>query len=354
MAKIQWQRCTFAAAAARAVIIAAIGTAGLTATAFADTAWDAVVAAANKEGKVVLYSAQPAAVTEQVMKLFNAQYPGIQVSIVNDSAAVLATRYESERKASGHSPGDVLDGATFGPMTFRYPDWFNDVLGAAPDFVPNFAEFPESAKYKKSIISAAYDWNFAYNASVLKPADLPKSWVDIADPKWKGRGAMVDPRTSASYMSWFVFERKELGDDFIRALAANNFTLTNGGLPTAQAVASGQVEFGFPIARSHSAAIRANGAPVAHVDLKPFEVNTTAMSLPTDSPSPNAARVLANFMLSPEAQEAICAAGDLSSFNVKAAGPCTPLKMSDSTPKASLNIPEDDRDAVIRLLNLQQ
>jgi iron(III) transport system substrate-binding protein len=315
--------------------------------------WSDVVKKAEQEGSVILYIATPPAVTDRVIDAFQKKYPNIKAAYVRDSASVLVTRFQSELETTGKPPADVVEGATFSSLTNNHPDWFIPLDSASSDFIPSLADYPANALSSNSVVSAAYNWSLGYNTNQLKSEDLPKEWKDLADPKWKGMGMMVDPRQSPSYLSWYVFERKELGDDFLRGLAANDFVLSNGGGPTAQALAAGQVAFGFPIARSHSADVRANGAPVAHADLTPFQVNTTIQAYPVNAAHPNAARVLANFMLSPEAQEIYCQYGGLSSFSNKAAGACTAIKMPSDVSKADLDVSDEERDEVVKIMGLQ-
>lgn len=315
--------------------------------------WAEVVAKAEKEGEVILYIATPPAVTEPVIAAFQAKYPKIKATYIRDSAAVLVTRYESERNTTGMSPADVVEGATFSSLTNKHSDWFLPVAGAPADFVPSLADFPASAKSENSVISAAYNWTLSYNTGAMSGDNLPKNWKDLADPKWAGKGMMIDPRQSPSYLSWYVFQREQLGDDYLKALGANKFVLSNGGAPATQAVAAGQVEFAFPVARSHSASIRASGAPVEHLDLTPFQVNSTIQAYPTKAPHPYAARVLANFMLSPEAQQMYCDLGDLASFNSKAAGSCPGLAIAADVSRANLDISEKVKDEIAVLMGLQ-
>lgn len=52
----------------------------------------------------------------------------------------------------------------------------------------------------------------------LTEADAPKRWIDLADPKWRGRLALAHPGYSGSMGSWVVLMRKLCGWDFFETL----------------------------------------------------------------------------------------------------------------------------------------
>src|SRR3978361_135249 len=76
----------------------------------------ALVAAANKEGALVLYTASLTEVIQETINVFNKSFPGVRVSMVRASGGQLITRIRSEA-ASGRQAGDRIDNSAPGPLS---------------------------------------------------------------------------------------------------------------------------------------------------------------------------------------------------------------------------------------------
>ena len=65
----------------------------------------------------------------------------------------------------------------------------------------------------------------AYNTNLVKAADAPRSVLELADPRWKGRIAIADPRfgsTSFHVAALYALVGDTQMDDFFRRLKANS------------------------------------------------------------------------------------------------------------------------------------
>ena len=62
-----------------------------------------------------------------------------------------------------------------------------------------------------------------YNTDLVKPADAPKSWADLADPKWKGKIITGDPRLGGSQQNHWASIWQNLGDEKFKALIKGVF-----------------------------------------------------------------------------------------------------------------------------------
>jgi iron(III) transport system substrate-binding protein len=141
----------------------------------------AVPAFAQDSGLVV-YNAQHEALTQEWADGFTKE-TGIQITLRNGSDTELGNQLLQEGAASPadlflteNSPAQVLvDNAG---LFEKLPQ---DILDEVP------AQFRPSSGNWVGI--AARSTVFAYNPTLLKDADLPKSIMDLADPSWKGRWA---------------------------------------------------------------------------------------------------------------------------------------------------------------------
>jgi iron(III) transport system substrate-binding protein len=288
--------------------------------------WCSVVSTADKEGKVIFYTTTPSEQLAPVISAFNKIYPDIQVETVNDSVATLPARYQQERNSTGKSPADVLNSATFESLISANPSWFNTISSLGTSYFPSLKQFePQAtpASRPRSVASAAYTWELIYNTNMLKASEVPTSWKDLTDPKWKGKGIMTDPGASISYMAFFDLLYDKYGAGYLAGLKANKFVVSQSASDVAQQVASGAYEIGFVTNASKAAPVVQQHAPVKTVSLQPYGVGATTTSFPVKPPDPAAARVFGNFMLSSQAQELQCAASDLATFNKDASGACS-------------------------------
>ena len=64
----------------------------------------------------------------------------------------------------------------------------------AENFPLPSGRIPEEAKFGSGgigIARASFPFAFMYNTNKVKPAEVPKSWSDLTDAKWKGEDAAV-------------------------------------------------------------------------------------------------------------------------------------------------------------------
>ena len=158
--------------------------------------------------------------------------------------------------------------------------WNNEILGTirlarkgvyAVYSSPNAADFPPWSKATDGTWQAFADRArvLIVNTALVPEADRPKSILDLADPKWRGKVAMAKPQfgTTATHAAC-LFE--VLGDEpakaFFRGLKANGVALVAGNKAAARGVADGQ--FAMALTDTDDAVLEViAGKPVAIVFL---------------------------------------------------------------------------------------
>src|SRR6202048_4791751 len=175
-----------------------------------------LIAAATREAKVVLYSAMDLPVGEKLGKAFEAQYPGIQVQIERAGSERLFQRLDQEF-SSGIRAADVVtssDASHF--ISWKKNGWLAPFVSddIAQHFLPEFRDpdgmFATSRVYMSSI---------AYNTSLEKPEDAPKSFADLLDPKWAGKMVKGHPAYSGTIMTATFQMVRELGWGYFEKLS---------------------------------------------------------------------------------------------------------------------------------------
>lgn len=181
--------------------------------------WDAIKAAAVKEGKVVVYSNSSR--WSDVKKTFEAQYPGITVEGYDIGGPELLTKVKTEQKAGIYN----VDIMFVGDPTTQTNEMFYPPNKMEWTFVPDFL-FP---KVKPSDVIAPEDLaplfthhysnsTWSYNTEVNKEPPI-KNWWDLTKPEWKGRVNLKDPLADAGSLNCFTTVTQH-GDEMAKAYEA--------------------------------------------------------------------------------------------------------------------------------------
>ncbi len=288
---------------ALAAVTAAMVAAGCGSTQAADStavsgSWKDVVAAAKKEGSVTVYSSQHPRNLALLKKAFEAKYPQITVEFVRGVDSDLAPKIEAE-KQTGRSTADVYVTAA--------QQWVTDVAepgGFAVDVRgPNFdnpaynrAKTVDDGKY--FLVSAAVlglGWN-----TELYPEGL-EGYEDLLDPKLQGKIGIAEP-ASGAYVDFYDFVTEQTGEGFLPQLAKLDPRVYPSTLPITQALTSGELAATLvvqPLIPEQNA-----GAPVDWTLTDPVWGAPWKAMVLSSAPHPNAAQVMADFMVSHEGQVA--------------------------------------------------
>ena len=239
--------------------------------------------------------------------------------------------------------------------------WNNEVIGTirlARQGVYEPYESPVAAPFPEWTRPSYRTWQaFAARARVIVvntrlvpiEADRPRSHLDLADPKWKGKVAMAKPQfgTTATHAAC-LFEA--IGPDaaktFYLGLKANEVALVPGNKQVAQGVARGDYAVGMT--DTDDALIElTEGRPVAiifpdrnghpnHPRLGTLYIPNT-LAVVKGCPNPEAARQLIDYLLRPETEAKLAEGGGFQiplNPNVKAKLPLALLTPSHVKPMA--------------------
>ena len=138
--------------------------------------------------RLTVYNGQHPQTTQALVNAFERQ-TGIDVQVRNDDEDVLANQIVEE---AGGSPADVIYTENSPALQFLAG---KNLL--APTSAPTLAAVP--ARYD----SPQGDWvgvsarvsTLVYNSSELSPAQLPRSVMDLAQPRWKGKLGLAPGET---------------------------------------------------------------------------------------------------------------------------------------------------------------
>jgi iron(III) transport system substrate-binding protein len=137
---------------------------------------------------IVLYNAQHEQTTTALVKAFTKQ-TGIQVRVDNDDEDVLTAKIEQE---GSRSPADVI--------YTENSNWLQQLadkhlLANVQKSTLKAIPTADSAADGEWVGISARMSSIVYNTKSLTAADLPKSVLDLADPKWKGKIELAPSET---------------------------------------------------------------------------------------------------------------------------------------------------------------
>lgn len=257
-----------------------------------------VIEAAKKEGAVSLYSSASTGPSNAAAEAFKKKY-GINVSVYRAGSADVATRVKTEESA-GRPQADAL--------IIEEPALSLLMPFLAPYDSPERAPIDASYKTPQNTLIRMYVSQLAWNTNTVKPADAPKDWKDLLDPKWKGRFGSLDPHVTATTLAWQVMVEKLYGPSFLPTFGANKPKLYASTNAMSQAIVSGEIDMG--ITNSFGVIqLKDTGAPIEGVTPKNTVLFGGNIAVFGKAPHPNAARLFCDFCCSAEGQTIINVAG---------------------------------------------
>jgi len=172
-----------------------------------------------------------------------------------------------------------------------------------PYVSPSAAGYPEWAKREKDgIYMFGIEYvSIIYNKELVKPADVPRRYQDLADPKYRDKIVMANPAIHPTTISWLVALREYVFNNndaewraFLRGLAANRPMLVASFSPTPAPVASGEKPIGISMPKY---IITNAPAPLDWARIDPIMGSPRAMGISAKAPHPVAARIFVDYWL---------------------------------------------------------
>jgi iron(III) transport system substrate-binding protein len=259
--------------------------------------WNQVIAAAKKEGKLVLYTAFTGQKsTKDITDAFEKKY-GIAVDVLEARASEIRERVRVEQSA-GRFAADVMFTSEGQTKLYDREDKTVAPLPMTPARAGVKTQFilpvPMAA-----VMSIPY--GILINTNLVKAADEPKSWADVADPKWKGKILADDTRAAGGGYLWYFVTYGALGEAFHHKVAANGPIFTRDQRESQRRIARGEFALYLPLTLPDSLALK--GLPVKAImptEGAPYVLYGNIVL--KNAPHPNAAKLYLDFLQTRGAQ----------------------------------------------------
>jgi len=255
-----------------------------------------LLAAARKEGAITFYTTIAEKDLVTIVRPFEKKYR-IKIDIWRAGTDKVLQRTLSEAAARRFEVDAIHFGSPEMEALHR-----EKIL--QPVASPHFKELipgavPAHREWVATILSV---WVQAYNTNLIKKEDLPRSYRDLLDPKWKGKLGI-----EAKNQEWFWTVSEELGGDagikfFAELVARNGMSVRQGHSLLTNMVASGEVPLALTVYNYLAEGAKQKGAPVDWFAIEPAVARSNAIGIARRAPHPNAALLFYDYMIT-EAQK---------------------------------------------------
>jgi iron(III) transport system substrate-binding protein len=254
--------------------------------------FERILAAAKKEGSLMLYTTFAASNIEAIAADFERRY-GVKVNHWRSGTQRVMQRTLAETKANRFETDAIIIGAP-------------EMEGLHREKLLLEVRSPHHKNLYDGAVPAHGSWSpiylnlfaHAYNTDKVKREELPRTYMDLLQPRWRGRLGV-----ESQDQEWFLAVVKDMGEakglKFFRDLVSGNgLSVRTGHSLLTNLVASGEVPLALTVHHYMPEQLKRKGAPIDWFVLEPAVVRPNAVSVVRRAPRPNAALLFYEYMLS--------------------------------------------------------
>jgi iron(III) transport system substrate-binding protein len=251
----------------------------------------ALVEGARREGEVMVYHSSQTEDLKPVFDAFTARY-GVKVRDWRSSSENVVQRVVAETRAGKRDVDFIENNAPEMEALHREKMLLRMDSPHFPDLRPG--TLPAHREWATSTMDVFVQ---AYNTEKVKREELPKTYQDLAQPRWKGRLGI-----EAEDQGWFGTLLHGLGDRegakiFADIVSTNGISVRKGHTLLANLVATGEIPLALTVYNYKPAQLKAKGAAIDWFVLPPAVAQLHAVAVTAKGSHPFAAALLFDFFL---------------------------------------------------------
>ena len=250
-----------------------------------------LIAEAQKEGSLTLYTSISAPNLALLRADFEKKY-GVKLNVWRAGDEKVVQRVMAETKA-GHAAVDLVHVNSLQMEELHREGILQEVKSPyLANLVPK--ALPAHREFVATRISPVV---MAYNTDKIRKADLPKTYQDLLDPKWKGQLGI-----EANDQQWFYGVVSDMGVDkglqyFRDLVGANGLSVRTGHSLLNNMVVSGEVPLALTLQGHIPVTAKQKGAHIDWFTLKPVIAVSYAEGLSKKAVHPAAAMLFYDYMI---------------------------------------------------------
>ena len=250
-----------------------------------------LVAGAKKEGELMVYSSLTPGDQIRLAEDFKARY-GVTIRFWRGSQSNIISRVMSET-GGGRYLFDAIETnapqieaiSREGLLADMGSPYLDQEL--IPETVPPHHEW---APDRLNMVV------FAYNTTAIRKEDLPRTWTDLLDPKWKGRIGL-----ESTNVEWFETVVEAMGEkaglDFFRRLGESGVAVRTGHTHSTGLVIAGEIPLMIGVFSHDVDRMKPKNAPIDWFVLPPAVILPSAVGVSRRALHPYAAALFLDYML---------------------------------------------------------
>lgn len=260
--------------------------------------YNQLVEGARKEGKIIWYDSLTDKGAALLKQAFKKMYPFIEIEHVRVRGVEAREIVLRELQAQANKI-DVLEVSDELITTYKDMKMFKKIEWGRKFRIDPIQFSRDSTMIK---VGAAL-FGLAYNTSKVSPQDVPRTYEDLLDPKWKGRKLGTDDRPKGALNltpAWG--EAKVI--DYLKRLTTQDVVFKTGTTAGVQMLAAG--EFNVYVFSTYQAyrGVKEKGAPIEFIIPRPVTGTSYEQeAVISNAPHPNAATLFLGWMASAAGQE---------------------------------------------------
>jgi iron(III) transport system substrate-binding protein len=246
---------------------------------------------ARKENALMIYSSMTVADMGALINAFQAKY-GVKAQHWRGSSEDIRNRITREYSASRHDADLAETAGTDMEAMVREQVLQRVTTPVSKELIPQ-ASFAHSQwiATRLSVFAAAY------NTNIIKPADAPKTYEDLLNPRFKGKLAI-----EAEDANWFMSVVLSMGEEkglklFRDIVARNGMSIRKGHTLLTNLVPTGEVPLALTAYSYRVEQLKNESAPVEIVYLPPPVAFPTGIGMFRHAAHPHAALLFHDFIL---------------------------------------------------------
>ena len=289
-----------------------------------------LVADAKKESELTIYTSAQNEDIGAVIKAFEAKY-GIKVQMWRAGSEKVMQRAIQEARGGRHTV-DIVE--TNGP----------EMEALSREKILQAVKSPHHADLIPAALRPHGQWvgtrlnvfALAYNTRQVKKDELPKSYADLANARWKGRLGI-----EADDQDWLAGVLAQIGEQkgiqiFRDVVRTNGISVRRGHTLLTNLVASGEVPLALTVYNYKAEQLKNQGAPIDWFVIGKAPARANGVGVAARAPHPHAALLFYDFEISEEGQR-ILAKRDFVPTNRKVDTPLNKVALEIVDPKAMID-----------------
>jgi len=250
-----------------------------------------LIEGAKKEGEVSVYNSAPVDDMKVFADAFEKKY-GIKVKVWRASSENIVQRAVTEARA-GRFDMDVVETNSPEMEALSREKILQEVISPyLQDLIPQAVP-----AHREWIGTRLNMFTAAYNTKLVRKADLPKTYEDLLNVRWRGKLGI-----EATDLDWFAGVIADLGEEkglklFRDIAATNGLSVRTGHTLLTNLVVSGEIPLALTIYNYKAEQLKNDGAPIDWFVIPPALARPQGVGIARRAPHPNAAMLFHDFML---------------------------------------------------------